>query len=421
MSLLKLNRLVLPRLSQQLLSQSSSRSSSTSGGLNFELSDDQKQIQEMIRKFSREKVLPQAPQLDQSGEFPSDLVKGLHELGVLNCFIPEKYGGPGLGSIEGVILGEEVAYACSGVATATLGTSLGQAPVLLAGSDEQKKKYLAPLNETGEIASYCVTESGCGSDVNGVQTKAVRKSDGTYVLNGQKMWITGASHARWFFVLARTHEDPKAPAGKAFTGFIVEKDSPGVSVGKKELNMGQRCSDTRAVYFEDVVVPKENVLGEEGKGFYIAMGAFDHTRPAVAALGVGLAERALEEATRYALQRKTFGVPLVNHQVIAFKLADMAIALETARLITYRAAWEADQGRRNTRLASIAKAYSTEIANKSAAEAVQIFGGAGFNSEYPVEKLMRDAKILMIYEGTSEIQRLIISRDVIKSAMEKNV
>ncbi|XP_074077254.1 medium-chain specific acyl-CoA dehydrogenase, mitochondrial-like [Macrotis lagotis] len=225
------------------------------------------------------------------------------------------------------------------------------------------------------------------------------------------MWITNGGKANWYFLLARTNSDPKAPASKAFTGFIVEADTPGVQIGRKEMNMGQRCSDTRGIVFEDVVVPKENVLIEEGTGFKIAMGAFDKTRPPVAAGAVGLAQRALDEASKYALERKTFGRPLVQHQAVSFLLAEMAMKVELARLSYQRAAWEVDSGRRNTYYASIAKAFAGDIANQLASDAVQIFGGNGFNSEYPVEKLMRDAKIYQIYEGTAQIQRLIIARE----------
>ncbi|KAJ7418758.1 medium-chain specific acyl-CoA dehydrogenase [Willisornis vidua] len=254
----------------------------------------------------------------------------------------------------------------------------------------------AQYDKTGE--AYCVTEPGAGSDVAGIKTKAEKKGD-EYVINGQKMWITNGGKANWYFLLARTNPDPKSPASKAFTGFIVEADSPGIQIGRKEMNMGQRCSDTRGIVFEDVRVPKENVLIAEGAGFKIAMGAFDKTRPPVAAGAVGLAKRALDEATRYALERKTFGKPIVEHQAVSFLLAEMAMKVELARMAYQRAAWEVDAGRRNTYYASIAKAFAGDIANQVATDAVQIFGGNGFNTEYPVEKLMRDAKI---YQGTPQ-------------------
>lgn len=288
-------------------------------------------------------------------------------------------------------------------------------PVIQAGNDAQKKKYLGRLIDEPLVAAYGVTEPGAGSDVSGLKTRAERKGD-DYILNGQKMWITNGGVANWYFVLARTNPDPKCPASKAFTGFIVEREWEGVTPGRKEKNMGQRCSDTRGITFEDVRVPKENVLIGEGAGFKIAMQTFDKTRPPVAAGAVGLAQRCLDESLRYSLQRKTFGVPIAQHQSVSNLLADMAISIETARLAYYMSAYEVDEGRKNSYYASIAKAYSSEVANRIASDAVQIFGGNGFNTEYPVEKLMRDAKIYTIYEGTSQIQRIIISRHLIEAA-----
>lgn len=281
---------------------------------------------------------------------------------------------------------------------------------------EQKKKYLGRLVEEPLLAAYCVTEPGAGSDVNGVKTRAEKKGD-EYILNGNKMWITNGGVANWYFVLARTNPDPKVGASKAFTGFIVERDTPGITPGRKEINMGQRASDTRGISFEDVRVPKENVLIGEGAGFKIAMGTFDKTRPPVAAGATGLAQRCLDEALRYSLQRKTFGVPIAMHQAVAFMLADMGIGVETSRLSWMRAANEVDiNGPNKSLYASIAKCYASDAANKIASDAVQTFGGNGFNSDYPVEKLMRDAKIYQIYEGTSQIQRLVIARELIERA-----
>lgn len=257
-------------------------------------------------------------------------------------------------------------------------------------------------------AAYGVTEPGAGSDVAGIKTTAVKKGD-KYVINGQKMWITNGGVANWYFVLAKT--DPGAGA-KGMTGFIVDGDSPGITVGRKEINMGQRCSDTRGITFEDVEVPEENMLGTEGEGFKIAMGAFDHTRPPVAIGAVGLARRAMDEAVKYAMERKTMGAPIAAHQAVSFMIADMAMNIEAARYLTYKSATEIDAGNRNTYYASMAKAFAADMANKVASDAVQIFGGNGFNTEYPVEKLMRDAKIYQIYEGTSQIQRLIIAREL---------
>lgn len=388
-----------------------------STGLNFSFTEEQEEFRQLARKFAREEMIPVAAHHDKTGEYPWEIVRKAFNLGLINTHIPEKYGGMGLGILDSCIMAEELAYACTGIQTAIEANSLGQMPVILAGNEEQKKKYLGQMTEEIRMCAYCVTEPWAGSDVAGIKTRAVKKGN-EYVINGQKMWITNGGVANWYFVLARTDSDPKCPAGKAFTGFIVDADSPGLTHGRKEWNMGQRASDTRGITFEDVVVPAENVLAAEGAGFKIAMGAFDKTRPPVAAGACGLAQRALDEATKYSLERKTMGKPICTHQAIAFMLADMAIGIESARLAMYKSAWEVDLGQRNTYLASIAKCLAGDVANKCAADAVQIFGGNGFNSEYPVEKLMRDAKIYQIYEGTAQIQRLIISREHLAKAKE---
>ncbi|XP_072376462.1 medium-chain specific acyl-CoA dehydrogenase, mitochondrial-like [Diabrotica undecimpunctata] len=393
-------------------------SSSTPGGYNFTLNDTQKEFQELARKFTKEEIIPVAAEHDRTGKYPFEILKKAWSLGLTNNHIPEKYGGMGMGVFDGCVIAEEIAYGCTGIKTALEGSGLGQTPVLLTGNEEQKKKYLGRLIEEPLVAAYAVTEPGAGSDVNGVKTRAEKKGD-EWILNGQKMWITNGGVANWYFVLARTNPDPKAPASKSFTGFIVEREWQGVTPGRKEMNMGQRASDTRGITFEDVRIPKENVLIGEGAGFKIAMGTFDTTRPPVAAGAVGLAQRALDEATKYSMERKAFGVPIAHHQAVAFMLADMAIGVETARLAWMKSAWEVDQGVRNTLAASVAKCYAADIANKCATDAVQIFGGNGFNSDYPVEKLMRDAKIYQIYEGTAQIQRLIISRAIFENAKQK--
>ncbi|XP_032073094.1 medium-chain specific acyl-CoA dehydrogenase, mitochondrial isoform X2 [Thamnophis elegans] len=384
--------------------------SKSAAGYSFELTDEQKEFQATARKFAREEIIPVASHYDVTGEYPVPLIKRAWELGLMNTHIPESCGGLGLDTFDACLITEELAYGCTGVQTAIEANSLGQMPVIIGGNEQQQKKYLGRMTEEPLMCAYCVTEPGAGSDVASIKTRAERKGD-EYIINGQKMWITNGGKANWYFLLARSNPDPKAPASKAFTGFIVEADSPGIQIGRKELNMGQRCSDTRGIVFEDVRIPKENVLIGEGAGFKIAMGAFDKTRPPVAAGAVGLAQRALDEATKYAMERKTFGKAIAEHQAVSFMLAEMALKVELSRLAYQRAAWEVDVGRRNTYYASIAKAYAGDIANQVAADAVQIFGGNGFNSEYPVEKLMRDAKIYQIYEGTAQIQRIIIARE----------
>ena len=381
-----------------------------STGLSFVLNDEQQGIQELAEKFVQEEVIPVAAELDRTGEFPWDLINKAHEIGLMNMGLPEQYGGMGCDLVTGCIVEEALAYGCSGVGVALEGNGLACAPLLVAANEWQATEYYGRLLSEPLIAAYCVTEPGAGSDVSGLKTKAEKVGD-EWILNGNKMWITGGGVANWYFVLARTDPDPRAKPGQAFTAFIVDADLPGVIKGRKEINMGQRCSDTRGITFEDVRVPDKNVLGKVGAGFFYAMKAFDKTRPAVAAGAVGLANRATDEAAKYTLQRKTFGTRIANHQAVQFMLADMASGVELARLMTLRSAWELDQGRRNTYYASIAKSYASDVANKNASDCVQIFGGNGYNCEYPAEKLMRDAKIYQIYEGTSQIQRMIIARE----------
>ena len=354
--------------------------------IGFSLSQDQKDLQDLARKFTAEYIIPKAAYHDQTGEYPTEILKKAWETGLLNGHIGEAYGGLGLKVLDCSIIGEELAYGCTGIQTACEANGLAQAPVILAGNEAQKSKYLGRMTEEPLMCAYCVTEPGAGSDVAAAKTNAVKKGD-KWILNGQKMWITNSGFANWYFVLAKTN--PEESAGRAFTGFIVDADSPGITVGRKEINMGQRASDTRGVLFENVEVPEENVLGKVGQGFKIAMGAFDITRPLVASAAVGLGRRALDEATKYALERKTMGKPIAEHQAVAFMLADMAIGVEAARGLVYKSAYIRDQGKPNTYYASMAKAFAGEVANKNAADAVQIHGGNGFNSEYPVEKLMR--------------------------------
>lgn len=391
------------------LAQTFLRGSRRMSGLSFSLSADQQELDALSKKFSKDDIIPAAKHYDQTGEYPWPLIKKAHTLGLMNMHIPTEYGGLGLNSVDSCIVAENLAYGCSGISTAIGGPALAESPVLVGGTHEQKKKYLGRMTEQPLIAAYCVTEPGCGSDVAGVKTTAGKKGN-EWVLNGSKMWITGAGHADWFFVLART--DATAKTSKAFTGFIVDGKTKGITLGRKENNMGQRASDTRAVTFEDVVVSDENRLGAEGQGFLLAMKAFDITRPEVAAGAIGVASRAMDEAGKYAVGRKTMGKAIIQHQAVLFMLADMAMGIETGRLMVHRAAWEMDCGRVPTYYASIAKAFCADHAMKTCVDAVQVFGGNGFNCDYPVEKLMRDCKIFQIYEGTSQIQRLIVGQEL---------
>jgi len=374
--------------------------------MDFQLSKEQEQIQRLSREFAEREVVPKSAHHDETGEFPREICQKAWELGLMNTHIPDEFGGSHLGVLDGCLIAAEIGAACTGIGTAMEANNLAQAPVIVAGNQSQKKEFLSPMTEELRFAAYCVTEPQAGSDVAGIKTIA-RKVGDEYILNGQKMWITNAGVADWYYILAAT--DPSKGA-KGMSAFLVKRDSPGISVGKKENNMGQRASDTRSVTFEDVKVSSRHLLGSEGDGFKISMTAFDHTRPLVAAAAVGLARSAMQHAVAYATVRHTFGQPIANYQAIGFMLADMDKNVEAARLLAWKAAWMIDNGSRNTREAAIAKAFCADTAMQTALDAVQIFGGYGYSREYPVEKLMRDAKIFQIYEGTSQIQRLIISR-----------
>jgi acyl-CoA dehydrogenase len=377
--------------------------------ISFQLSDEQEQLGRLAREFALAEMRPQAPHHDQSGEYPMDIVRKAWEIGLMNTHLPTSVGGPGLGTLEGCLIVEQLGYGCCGMATAMEANTLAAAPVIVGGTEELKRKWLAPLVAEPLLAAYCVTEPGTGSDVAAIATTAVRKGD-EYVLNGSKMWITNGSVAHWYFVLART-DASKGIQG--MSGFVVPRNAKGVSVGKKEQNMGQRCSDTRSVTFQDVRVPVSDRVGAEGQGWLCAMKAFDHTRPTVAAMAVGLSQAALDYSLAYAQERQAFGKPIAKHQAIGFLLADMARDIEAARLLTWKAGWIIDQGRANTREAAIAKVFAADTAMRVATDAVQIYGGYGYSREYPVEKLMRDAKVFQIYEGTSQIQRIVIARELL--------
>ncbi|KAK4026746.1 hypothetical protein OUZ56_015773 [Daphnia magna] len=384
--------------------------SKSAPGFCFEPSPEQLQLQLLARQFSRREIVPVAAKYDKTGEYPWDIIKKAHSLGLMNNHIPKELGGADIGCLESAIILEELGYGCCAMTTTINVNNLGQIPIVYNGNKEQQRKYLGRMVEEPLICAFAVSELNAGSDVANIQTTAVKKGD-HYVLNGKKVWIINAGHANWFFALARTNLDPKVPAQKALSGFIVDRDTPGVIFGKKESIMGQRTADTRTITFEDALIPKENLLTGEGAGFKIVMGAFDRTRPTVAATSTGLAQRALDEATGHAVNRHTFGVPIAKHQLVMGMLAEMAISIEMARSAWMRASWELDQGRRNTYYASIAKGLAADVANKCATDAVQILGGNGYCTDYPVEKLMRDAKIYQIYDGSAQIQRLIIARE----------
>ncbi len=377
----------------------------------FRLSEEQEMLRELAHEFSRNSVRPHAEHWDTNNEFPLDAISEAHSLGLTNLHVPTEYGGMGMGISDEVLVSEEFAWGDPGFSTAAYSNGLTAGPIITGGTEEQKAEYLGRLVKEPKIASYCVTEPGAGSDVASIETTAVRDGD-HYILNGQKMWITGAGYADWFFVLAYTD---KTAGYKGMSAFIVESSWDGVSLGKKETNMGQRASDTRGVIFDNVHVPVENLVGEkEGMGWFNAMKAFDLSRPNVAAQAVGTARAAYEYALQYADERKTFGKKLHQHQAIQFMLADMKTKIEASRLLTWRTAWEADNGIRNTESAAHAKRFAADSSMEVTTDAVQIFGGYGYSEEYPVARLMRAAKVLQIYEGSSQIQRMIIGREMTK-------
>lgn len=374
----------------------------------FDLDETQQDLQRLAREFAQKEIKPVAEEHDREGKFPMSVAKKAFEVGLMNPGFPEYVGGMGLGITEEVIMAEELATACTGISTALYANMLAAAPLLVVDNHEINKKFLAPMMEELQFASYCVTEPGCGSDVANAKTTAKKVGD-EYIITGTKQWITGAANAKWFYVLAST--DPNA-GHNGLSCFVVPADLPGVTVQKKEDMMGQRASTTHAVTFDEVKIPAANRLGAEGEGFKISMKAFDKTRPGVAAGAVGIIRAAMEYSKQYAMERTSFGMPIAMHQAVSFMVSDMAMKYEAARLLTLRSAVMIDSGTRNTKYAAFAKAFAADAAMESATNAVQVYGGYGYSREYPVEKLMRDAKIYQIYEGTSQIQRLIIAKEL---------
>ena len=377
-------------------------------GPSFALTEEQKALRDLARDFAEKEIRPKAAEYDEHSTHPVDIIEKAHDVGLMNPHVPEEYGGAGLSSFDGMLMGEELSWGCAGIAVSIVANSLGAGPVILAGNDEQKAEWLPPLLESPILCSFGLSEPNAGSDVSGIQTTAVREGD-EYVINGSKMFITNAGHATWIVVFASTD---KSQGHKGLSAFVVPTDLEGVTVEKHLDKMGQRATDTSAIAFQDVRVPAKNLLGEEGEGFKIAMRTLDHTRPGTASGAVGVARAAYEYAVEYSRTRVQFGQPIAMNQGVNFLIADMATEIEAARLLTWQAAWLFDQGKRATLQSSFAKRFASDTAMKVTTDAVQIFGGYGYIKEYPVEKLMRDAKLFQIYEGTSQIQRLVIAREI---------
>lgn len=377
-------------------------------GLSYGFNEDQKMLRDLARDFAAKEILPRAEHYDENDEWPWDIFHKAREVGLVNLNVPEAYGGLGASVLEECIIGQEFAYACSGIQTACMVNQLATLPMLLAATDDQKARYYPRLIEDGKIMAYALTEPDAGSDVAGIKTTAVKKGD-KYILNGSKTWITGGPVADYFTLFAKT--DPAA-GHQGMSCFIVERAFDGVSTSKPLEKMGQHAAQTSTVFLEDVEVPAENMIGNEGDGFMIAMRVFDKSRPPVASAAAGVARRAVDEAVKYAGERMAFGRPIAKFQGVGFMLADMKIRAEGAVQLAFRAAWDVDNGHRNTLSAAVAKAFAADAAMQNAVDAVQVFGGNGYSREYPVEKLMRDAKIYQIYEGTTQIQKLIIQREL---------
>ncbi len=377
--------------------------------VDFTLSDEQKDIKELAHDFAMKEMRPVAWEFDKDSTWPQEVIEKAWEVGLMNNHIPEEYGGPGLDYLTGCLIEEELGWGCSGIGTSVMCNGLATAPIQLGGSEEIKKKYLGMLTEEPKLASFCLTEPDAGSDVSGMKTNAVKKGD-KYVINGSKCFITNGSHADYYTVYAKTD---KEAGHRGISAFVVDRNLDGVSVDKKEDKLGQRASNTATISFNDVEIPAENLLGEENKGFKLAMMTLDRTRPGVSAMAVGIAQAAFEFASDYSKERVQFGVPIAMHQAIQFMIADMATKIEAARLLVHKSAVLLDQGKRNTLASSHAKRFAADSAMEVSVDAVQVYGGYGFIKEYPVEKLFRDAKIMQLYEGTSQIQRLVIAREVL--------
>jgi acyl-CoA dehydrogenase len=376
--------------------------------IDFTLTDEQKSLRELAHDFAEREIRPVAWEYDREATWPQDIIEQAHEIGLMNTHVPEEYGGPGLLALEGCLIEEELAWGCSGIATSLGANGLAGVPVLLGGSEEVKQEYFGELIESPKLASFCLTEPDAGSDVSGMRTTAVRRGD-KHVINGSKTFITNGGYADWFTVYAKTD---KAAGHRGISAFLVRKDDT-VIVDKHEDKMGQRASNTATITFNDTEVPARYLLGEENHGFKLAMMTLDRTRPGVAAMATGIGRAAMEFAIDYSKERVQFGVPIAMHQAIQFMIADMATKVHLARLATWNSAVLLDQGRRNTIESSHAKRFAADTAMEVTTDAVQIYGGYGFIKDYPVEKLMRDAKIMQLYEGTSQIQRLVIARETL--------
>src|SRR5271170_340670 len=378
--------------------------------LGFDLTEEQVELKALARKFSEQEIIPRAREYDEKEVFPRDICAKAFAAGLINFGVPKDLGGLGLSILDTCLIQEELNYGCSGISNSVSANDLGTLPVLLAGSDAQKRTYLGALVEKLTFCAFAITEPGAGSDVAAMSTTYRRDGD-SFVLNGTKHFISNGSMADWYVTFATS--DRKLEH-KGIWCFVFPSNLPGITRRRMHGKLGQRAADTGEIVYDEVRIPANALVGREGEGFKYAMATFDRSRPEIGAIATGVAQRALDECVKYSQQRQAFGQPIANFQAIQFMMADMAVAVEAMRLLTYKAAWLVDGGESPNAVSSYAKLYSADACMKITTDAVQIFGGYGYMNDYPVQKLMRDAKLLQIYEGTSQIQRMVIARDLLK-------
>jgi acyl-CoA dehydrogenase len=378
--------------------------------LGFDLTEEQGEMKALARKFSEQEIIPRAREYDEKEIFPRDICAKAFDAGLMNFGVPKELGGPGLGILDTCLIQEELNYGCSGISNSVSANDLGTLPVLLAGSEAQKKTYLGALVDKLTFCAFAITEPGAGSDVAAMSTTYRRDGD-SFLINGTKHFISNRSMADWIVTFATTDKRLKH---RGISCFVFPSNLPGITRTRMHGKLGQRAADTGEIVYSDLRVPLDAMVGKEGEGFKYAMATFDHSRPEIGAIAIGVSQRALDECLKYSRQRSAFGQPIASFQAIQFMMADMAVNIEAMRLLTYKAAWLVDRGETPNAISSYAKLFGSEACMKITTDAVQIFGGYGYMKEYPVEKLMRDAKLLQIYEGTSQIQHVVIARDLLK-------
>jgi acyl-CoA dehydrogenase len=378
--------------------------------IGFDLTGEQQELKALARKFSEQEIIPRAREYDDKEIFPRDICEKAFAAGLINFGVPREFGGPGLGILDTCIIQEELNYGCSGISNSLSANDLGALPIVIAASEEQKRTYLSALTEKLKFCAFAITEPGAGSDVAAMSTTYRRDGD-SFVLNGTKHFISNGSMADWLVTFATSDKRLKH---RGISCFVFPSNLPGITRNRMHGKLGQRAADTGEIVYDSLRIPLDSIVGEEGEGFKYAMATFDRSRPEIGAIATGVSQRALDECLKYSRQRTAFGQPIATFQAIQFMMADMAVSIEAMRLLTYKAAWLVDCGEPRNVLSSYAKLFGSEACMKITTDAVQIFGGYGYMKEYPVEKLMRDAKLLQIYEGTSQIQHVVIARDLLK-------